>query len=278
MATILLFGASGPVGRFLLPLLTARQHVVPVSRTPASADTGWLCADINDERVAWPAADAVISLGPLDAFAAWLERRGDTAPRHILALSSMSANSKRDSTDAAERALAERLRDAEARVLRCATGFGGTATLLRPTLIYGAGTDRSLAPIARFARRYRVLPIPIGARGLRQPVHARDLANACLAALDAPATHGQTYPVGGGERLRFDTLLRRLRNSLPGIVVPVPVPMFVLALAARWGAAGSLGRAAVQRLREPLIADNSAAERDFHYAPGPFDASAVLPD
>jgi len=55
------------------------------------------------------------------------------------------------------------------------------------------------------------------------------------------------------------------------------VPMFALRLAARWGA-GSLAPAAVQRLREPLIADNSAAERDFHYAPGPFDASAVLPD
>jgi len=168
MATILLFGASGPVGRFLLPLLTARHHVVPVSRTPASVDTAWLCADINDERVAWPAADSVISLGPLDAFAAWLERCGDAAPRRILALSSMSAIAKRDSIDAAERALAERLRDAEARVLACAAGLGGAATLLRPTLIYGAGTDRSLAPIARFARRYRILPLPIGARGLRQ--------------------------------------------------------------------------------------------------------------
>ena len=45
-------------------------------------------------------------------------------------------------------------------------------TIFRPTLIYGTGRDRSLAPIARFARRWRVLPLPVGARGLRQPVHA----------------------------------------------------------------------------------------------------------
>ena len=278
MATILLFGASGPVGRFLLPLLTARQHVVPVSRTPAGADTGWLCADINDERVAWPAAESVISLGPLDAFAAWLERRGDAAPRRILALSSMSAEAKRDSIDAAERALAERLRDAEARVLACAAGLGGAATLFRPTLIYGAGTDRSLAPIARFARRYRILPVPIGARGLRQPVHARDLAKACLAALDAPATYGKVYELGGGERLRFDALLKRLAQAMPGPILRAPVPLAALRLMARLHPAGGIARAAITRLREPLVADNSAAQRDFGYQPGAFDAQSVLPD
>jgi len=276
MSTILVFGATGAVGRFLLPLLAPRYRVLPVSRTPAGAD--WLRADLNDESVAWPAADAVISLGPLDAFSVWLERRGAGMPRRIVALSSMSAESKRDSADAAERALAQRLADAEARVLRCAAEHDGAATLLRPTLIYGGGSDRSLAPIARFARRYRILPVPLGASGLRQPVHARDVATACVAALEAPASHGKVYPLGGGERLRFDALLMRLRRAIPGAVLPLPVPIAALRLVARLRAGGGFGAAALGRLCVPLVADNSAAQRDFSYAPGAFDEHAVLPE
>ena len=78
---------------------------------------------------------------------------------------------------------------------------GIACTVFRPTLIYGAGTDRSLAPIARFARRWRVLPVPLGANGLRQPVHARDLAAACVAVL-ANAGH-----------VRQDLCARRRRTA-----------------------------------------------------------------
>src|SRR6185369_2312780 len=67
---------------------------------------------------------------------------------------------------AAERALAETLLAAEQRLLRTAGERGIGCTVLRPTLIYGGGPDRSLTPIARSAdsaRRQRVAPT--GARG-----------------------------------------------------------------------------------------------------------------
>src|SRR5438045_4110245 len=149
MRTILLFGASGAVGRYLLPLLPdAHYKVWPVSR---DTHAGWLIGDLHDARVDWPRADIVISLGPLDAFAAWLERQPQP-PRRVIALSSMSAETKTLSPDPAERALAERLRAAEARLFDCSAGHDIACTIFRPTLIYGACTDRSLAPIARFVR------------------------------------------------------------------------------------------------------------------------------
>jgi nucleoside-diphosphate-sugar epimerase len=277
MSIILVFGATGSVGQFLLPLLSPEHHVIAVSRSPSKSQAGWICADLNDRDVAWPAAEAVVSLGPLDAFAAWLQRYPATSLQRVIALSSMSAQSKRESIDPLERALAERLRTAESAVMSTAVERGFASTVFRPTLIYGAGTDRSLAPIARFARRWRMLPVPIGARGLRQPVHARDLAAACAATLANAATFGKLYALGGGERLRFDTLLLRLRAALPGLVLPLPVPMGVLRLAARWRH-GSPSATAIARLREPLIADHGEAVRDFGYAPAGFIASDVLPD
>ena len=80
--------------------------MVAVSRAPRGAPEFWLQADLNDARVEWPAVDTAICLGPLDAFAAWLQRQPATGLRRVIALSSMSAESKRESPDPAERALA----------------------------------------------------------------------------------------------------------------------------------------------------------------------------
>ena len=277
MSSILLFGASGAVGRFLLPRLSPAHQLVPVSRAASAPARGWLRADLNDADVNWPAAEVAISLGPLDAFAWWLDRRRDPALRRIIAFSSMSAVSKSESDDPAERELAARLVDAEQRLRDAGAQRGIAVTLFRPTLIYGAGIDRSLAPIARLARRWRVLPIPVGATGLRQPVHARDLAAACAGVLENSATHGVIYELGGGERLTFEQMIRRLRRCATGPVVSLPIPIAALHAAAIFSARGMPGRAAIARLRQSLTADNSAALHDFGYAPGPFDPVGVLP-
>jgi nucleoside-diphosphate-sugar epimerase len=276
MSSVLVFGASGSVGQFLLPLLSPQYQVIAVSRSPPAGQAGWIGADLNDSGIIWPAADIAISLGPLDAFAAWLQRYPATTLRRVIALSSMSAESKRESIDPHERALAKHLHAAESLLIGTAAEHAIACTVFRPTLIYGAGKDHSLAPIARFAKRWRLMPVPFGASGLRQPVHARDLAAACAAALVNNTTFGKIYALGGGERLRFDTLLLRLRAALPGPVLAVPVPMIALRLAAR-GRQGSFNTNSVARLCQPLIADHSDAVRDFGYAPAAFVASDVLP-
>lgn len=271
MSSTLIFGASGAIGRFVLLGFEPGEIVHAVSRRP---HPGWVCGDLSDTRVSWPDAQTVISLGPLDAFAQWLDRHANAGLRRVVAVSSMSAEAKRDSADPDERALAQRLLDAEALLKQTADARAIAWTILRPTLIYGAGTDRSLAPLARFARRWRVLPIPLGANGLRQPIHARDLAAAVLAVREAPVTFGKTYELGGAERLRFDAMLWRLRGALPGFVLPVPVPRWLL----RALVGARVSRGAVLRLHQMQVADNTAAKHDFGFAPCAFRADSVLVD
>ena len=273
------------MGGFLLRrLLACAAHVQAVSRTPprhaARPQLQWIAADLFDPAIAVPAgADVIVSLGPLDAFSAWFERAPMAGARRVIALSSMSAESKHASSDQGERELSARLVAAEQRLARAADTRGVAWSVLRPTLVYGDGRDRSLAPIARFARRWHVLPIPLGADGLRQPVHAGDLAAAVAALVNCTAAAGKIYPLGGGERLRFDDLLRRLRAALPGVVLPLPVSPLILHAARHLRASGALiTGAALNRLREPLIADNSAAAADFGYAPRAFIAADVLPE
>ncbi|HSE13547.1 MAG TPA: hypothetical protein VLB69_13035 [Rudaea sp.] len=285
MSTFIIFGATGATGRFLLPALRARgERIHAVSRRAApvgdAAQATWIHGDLFATIGPLPpAADVIVSLGPLDAFAAWFADNPVPGVRRVIALSSMSAESKRASADAGERELSQRLRSAEQSLLDAANVRGIAGTILRPTLIYGGGPDRSLVPIVRLALRWRVLPMPLGASGLRQPVHAADLAAAVIAVVDCAAAHGRIYALGGGERLRFDRMLWRLRAAMPGFVLPLPFPRALAAVLLRLrvrAAAGEIGVAAVHRLGTDLIADNDEAMRDFGYSPRAFSAVDVV--
>lgn len=271
MPVALVFGASGAVGRFLGPRLLAAGHeVVAVSRSAhAGGDVRqrWIVGDLHGTVPPLPPAAAIFSLGPLDAFSAWLETARLDGAARVVALGSMSIESKRDSPDAGERDTAQRLDAAERRLFAAAERRGIGCTVLRPTLVYGAGSDRSLVPLVRFARRWRVFPRIPAANGLRQPVHADDLAAACLAVLAQSRCAGRTYALGGGERLGFDAMLERVRASLPWRCLPLPLPLAAARALARLGFAAP---AAVARLTQDLVADDSPARADFGWSPRPF--------
>jgi nucleoside-diphosphate-sugar epimerase len=199
MKTALVFGASGQIGRPLLDHL--RDHgwrIYAVSRTPQAEQPGlvWLQGDLSGVDALPPHPEAIFSCGPLDLFAQWYAREGARAPR-VIAFGSTSIEVKRGSADGDERALAARLREGEQRLFEAAAARAAAVTVLRPTLIYGSGRDRSLSRIADVARRFGRVVLPRGATGLRQPVHAHDLAEAAFRCLDAEAAHGRTYALPG---------------------------------------------------------------------------------
>jgi len=268
MPPILVIGASGAVGGFVLSRLRAAGHdVLALSRAERAQCDGvqWLRGGLDDAFVA-PAVESVICVGPLDQFVAWLERAQTPALRRVVALSSMSADSKRESLAAAERELAQRLAASEQRLARHCDAGSVAWTVLRPTLIYGAGVDRSLSPIARWAQRTRLFPVLAQARGLRQPVHADDVAAACVAAL-TDAARGLVLPLGGGERLSYAAMLDRVRAGVGCATVPLPLRIYLLRFVTRITGRGS---GMVQRLTRDLVADNAAAQTLLGWSPRPF--------
>ncbi len=283
----LVLGAAGPIGRAGLPMLRARGvEIIAVSRAARverdDEGTRWLRGDLFADLPAI-AATSVISLGPLDGLVAWLERAAPTSVRRVVALSSTSARVKEHSIDAEERALAARLRDGEQRLAAWCVARDVAWTVLRPTMIYGGGGDRNLSRLAALARRFGHLPLPRGARGRRQPVHAADVARACVDVLDEPRTHGNIYDLPGGETLHYDDMVARLLAALPGRPRLWRLPDAVFRLAATLarviGARRDIGDAAIARLAQDLVFDAEPARRDFGYAPRGFDAvSAVSGD
>ncbi len=283
MRTALVFGGSGPIGAALLArMLPAGWTIVAVSRDAQRDTPGvrWLRGDLVRCDGLPEAVDAIFSCGPLDHFARWHAQAAIAAPR-VVAFGSTSADAKQASPDAAERALSAQLRDAEAALFANAASRGVAATVLRPTLVYGDGRDRTIARIAALAQRLGWFVVPRGATGLRQPVHVDDLAAAAFAACDAPATHGRVYDLPGGETLAWREMVARTLAALsprPGLLeVPMPVFRLALGLARLAGKGDGFGDGALARLREDLVFDAGPARADFGYAPRRFTPGGSAP-
>ena len=280
MRTALVFGGTGQIGAPLLPLLhAAGWQVIAVSRLPQAAQPGvhWLPGGFEQCDGLPARVDAIFSLGPLDRFADWYAR-GDVETPRVVAFGSTSVETKLDSADTYERDLVMRLQAGEASVFATAQQRHAFATLLRPTLVYGAGRDQTLTRIAALAARLGVFVLPRGADGLRQPVHVQDLATAALAVTDVAATHGRAYALPGGETLAYRDMVARTLAALqpPARLVEVPAPVFrgVLGLARMTGRMGGLSDAAIGRMRQDLVFDASPARADFGYAPRAFTVDA----
>lgn len=282
MRHALVFGGSGQIGYPLLGLLRRDGwRITAVSRHPQSDQPGlhWLQGDLGQAEGLPDRVDAIFSCGPLDAFAGWYRQSAIECGR-VIAFGSTSVDTKRGSADADERDVARRLREGESGLFEAAALRGAAATMLRPTLVYGAGRDATLTRIAQLASRWGRFPLPRNADGLRQPVHVDDLAAAAFACVGSVAAHGQAYPLPGGETLTYRDMVARVLSTLQPSpkLVELPSPVFNLALFAAQltGRGTGLGEAAVRRMRSDLVFDASPAQRDFGYQPRPFRPTADM--
>lgn len=280
--TWLVFGLTGQVGQAMRAMLHASDPALLAVSRRAHADDGrvtWRRATLAGfEDPALP-IDAIASLGPLDAFTGWFERSA-RAPARVVALGSTSVHAKKDSPIAAERALAQALRDAERRLAAAAEARGSALTLLRPTLVYGGGGDRSLTRLVALARRWRVLPLPLRAGGLRQPVHVEDVATAVLGALRSRSATPGFFDLPGGETVAFDEMVRRtLAAGAPGArLVRLPGPVFRggVGLLRGLGRLDDAGAGILARLDQDQVYDPEPARRALSHYPRGFQPSPEL--
>jgi nucleoside-diphosphate-sugar epimerase len=281
-------GASSQLGIFLLPRLrSAGYRVVAVSRNaprrPAPVDENlvWVQPDLLTAGalaggVAGPPSHFV-SCGPLDA-AREVVSRQPTLQR-VVAFSSSSILSKMGSPDRGERGAMAVMSQQEAGLAEICRQRELPLLLLRPTLIYGCGRDRNVSLLAGLARRFGVIPLAGAAGGLRQPVHADDLAELALLALSADRPLTMTSAACGGGTLSYRTMSERVGAAVPGKVRLVTLPaglmaaaVRLLALFPRWR---GLSAEMVRRQNRDLVFDDSAIRQALHWSPRPFEPTAA---
>jgi nucleoside-diphosphate-sugar epimerase len=219
-----------------------------------------------------------ICLAPIWVLSDYFELMERCGIRRIVALSSTSRFTKGDSSVEREKETVSQLVAAEKLLAEWAGQKGIEWTILRPTLIYGLGRDSNISEIARLIRRYRFFPLFGAAQGLRQPVYAGDVAQACMAALVNPQTSGRSYNISGGEILPYRAMVARVFTALGSRprFIQVPKVLFhlvvmVLRLFPRYG---HWSAAMAERMNLDMVFDHSEASRDLGFTPKGFDLSA----
>ena len=276
-APVGILGARSPVGRaLLLQLAESGRPARAYTRATPPPDAGpvaWrrLALPRPAERPAplphW------ICLAPVWTLEEWLPLLAASGAERVVALSSTSVLTKADSPDPAERDTVRRLLQGEAALRAWADAQGIGWTILRPTMIYGHG-DKNIQVIARFIDRFGFFPLVTPGTGLRQPVHAEDVAAACLAALGADAAWGRTYTLGGAEVLTYREMVTRMfqaahRRPRFAMVPPWAVAA-MLRLVRRLPRYRHWSTAMAGRVNVDLAFDIGEAQADLAFAPRPF--------
>jgi nucleoside-diphosphate-sugar epimerase len=279
---IIVTGATSIIGHFLLSrLLAAGYEVSAISRG------GGKNAVTTDNKLIWHEADisraeqfplihaqALIHLAPLWLLPPLLPVLALQQTKRVIAFGSTSLFSKADSADAGERQIASYLAEAEEAIRHLCDASEINWTVFRPTLVYDCTRDKNITRIADFIRRYGFFPLLGKAVGLRQPVHADDLAEACLMALNQPAAFNKAYNVSGGETLSYRKMVEKIFDSLgkPARFLMVPQWMFRSAITVMALISGKKGttREMAIRMNVDLCFSHTEATRDFDFSPRPF--------
>lgn len=281
MRTIAVVGASSMVGSALLPMLVeSGNHVIGYSRKsrvmPTDLQEGVEWRDVaslsngsDQEKI-----EDWIWLAPIKTLPQYLPLLHQAGARRIVAASTTSRFTKKESSSVEERKFVSEIIAGEDALIEWAQTNGAGWTILRPTLIYGLGLDKNIGVIARFIHRFHFFTTLGKASGLRQPIHARDVATACNLAIQRSEPANHAYSISGAEILSYREMVERIFHTM-GIkprFLSIPLWMFsagvfvvrLLPPFRTWSSAMA------ERMNQDMVFDHEEAARDLGFTPQAF--------
>lgn len=270
---VVVAGASGFVGRALLPLLAQRFDVVALSRASQAGESGvaWRRCDLFSLRETADAlrgADRAVylvhSMMPsarltqarfedVDLLLADNFARAAAAAgvRHIVYLGGLVPAETELSAHLASRLEVE----------RALASRGVPVTAVRAGLVIGAGGS-SFEILARLVRRLPVMLCPAWTQTLAQPVALADAVAVLARAVADPPDGGAVLEIGGPDVLSYRAMMQRTATLLGRRTRTLPVPYFSPRLSRLWvslvtGAPRALVAPLVESLRHPMLASRN---------------------
>lgn len=280
---VVIFGATSLVGKCLLMLLKQNGWKVKAysRREVNSTDPGiqWVQIPKSPDDLHGPACESDqisfwISLAPIWILPDYFPMLVKYGARRIVVVSSTSIFTKSHSGSAEEKSTALKLSTAETRLEQWSAETGIEWIVLRPTLIYGRGMDKNITEIVQMIRRLGFFPLLGKGSGLRQPVHAEDVALACLSALEKTDVANRAYNLSGGETLSYREMINCLFTALGRRPRLLHVPLGFFRLAAvmlrLFPRYRHLTSQMAERMNTDLVFDHDDAGRDLNFQPRPF--------
>jgi uncharacterized protein YbjT (DUF2867 family) len=281
---VVLFGATGFIGRALLPALAAEQEVVAVSRSPQPPQTGvtWVVADVTDApavRRALEGADVVYylvhSLGSPDfeerdvAGARTTASEAETAgARQIVYLGGLGEEGEELSPH-----LRSRLETGRA----LASG-AVPLTTLRAAVVVGKDSA-AFETIVALVDRLPVMVAPRWVSTPTQPIALADTVRYLAAVAGREETIGESYDLGGPEVMTYRQMIERVADIRGKRRVIIEVPVLTPFLSSLWlhlvtPVGASVARPLIEGLRNPTVAEDTRIRDLVPFRLTPFDRAA----
>lgn len=268
-------GGTGVVGSYIVGHLVRRgERVLALSRLLRQrAGVEWIRADLlKPETLVLPAFSTLYCTADATLVADALPYLLNSGAKRLVAFSSTSVLTKQDTEVDEEREMIRQLAEAERRIVAACEERQVGWTILRPTLIYAEGRDTNITPLSRLISRFGFMPLVGGAPGLRQPVHAEDLAIGAIAAAASQIAVNKFYSLPGAEILSYREMIGRVFDALhlPRRLISVPPWLwragFGLAKPLFPGSNVAMGI----RMMKDMTFDATPAVRDFGWNPRVF--------
>lgn len=274
-ARSLVIGGTGLVGGFIVEHLMRRgERPLALSRSRQnSPGIDWICGDLQEpDTLKLPPFATLYCTADAVLLPAALPRLFNPSLKRAVVFSSTSVITKIDSEVVAEREMLRTLAEAEKKIVAACERHNVGWTILRPTLIYAEGRDINITPLSRLIRRFGFMPLVGGAPGLRQPVHAEDLAIGAISAASSPAAANKFYSLPGGETLSYREMIGRIFDGLrlPRRTVPVPAWLWRTAFLLARPLFPDANVAMGIRMMKDMVFDAAPAVRDFGWNPRAF--------
>lgn len=279
MDSVVVTGATSIIGHFLLPKLVSNPEwkVIAVSRQKQKIDGDSIIW--KQRNLLSPAIDfgesryTLIHLAPIWTLPDMLQTLA-VKPSRVIAFSSTSRFSKAESRLSSERTIACKLISGELRLQAWCEEQSIPWTILRPTLVYGAGMDKNVSSIATFITRFGFFPVVGKGEGLRMPVHADDLASAVVCTLESSKTENQAYNLSGGSIVSYKEMVTAVSEGLGSkatiLSLPKRVAEMVVSIAKRIPRYEHLNTAMLSRMSDDLVYKSDKAKSHFNYSPRRF--------
>jgi len=269
-------GATGIVGSYIVDrLVRAGERPIALSRSERKStdDVEWFEGDLAaPERLKLPPFKTLYCTAHVGLLATALPFLCGASLTRVVAFTSTSIVTKMDSVILAERESVWLWAEAEQQLIAACERLGVGWTVLRPTIIYDEGRDANITRLSRLIERLGFMPLAGSGSGLRQPVHAEDLAIGALAAAASSTAVNKIYAIPGRDTITYREMVGRIFYGLhrPRRVVAVPPTLWRAAFALAGPFISNANVAMGNRMAKDMIFDPTPAMQDFGWNPREF--------
>jgi nucleoside-diphosphate-sugar epimerase len=274
--TSVVIGATGIVGGYIVARLAqAGERPIALSRAGhhGAADVEWIQGDLAaPEALNLPSFTTLYCTAFVGLMAAALSHLSCASLTRVVAFTSTSLVTKAESEIGAERESVRLWAEAEQQLIVACEQLGIQWTILRPTIIYDEGRDANITRLSRLIERFGFMPLAGSGSGLRQPVHAEDLAVGAIAAAASPTAANKIYAIPGRDTITYREMVGRIFDGLHRRrrVVAVPPALWRAAFALAGPFISHANVAMGNRMAKDMIFDPTPAMQDFGWNPREF--------